>query len=224
MICHRIAGQIAPIALMALLVLMGGCASTPPADLVNPALFARSAVLPESRTPGRVALLVPVQVQGTIYRSDKYDIIDLRLPIGRVVEQAMLAALGDGRRGGVQQVSAVPPPGSGFGATLVVDALRYEHHFKWLWIVPVPLPPFVVGQTEASSQLAFDVSLLDAEGQRVWTRTYDAGSEIWKPTNAELPSSALVRLAHEEAWRLAQQAMHDLADWLNAERIKPREL
>ena len=32
------------------------------------------------------------------------------------------------------------------------------------------------------------------------------------------------RLAHEAAWRLSQQALRDLREWLAAERMKPRQL
>jgi hypothetical protein len=52
------------------------------------------------------------------------------------------------------------------------------------------------------------------------TRTYDAGREVWKPRPrpTEMAEDGIVRLAHEAAWRLAQQAVLDLRQWLEAQR------
>jgi hypothetical protein len=220
--------------LIALLALLGGCAAPAPHEAaVNLALFAPAASAPDSRHPGRVAMLMPPQVQGTVYLGEKLigypsDSRQLRIPSGRIVEQAALTALGDALPGQVEQVSAPPASSDGFKATLVIDAVRFEYHERVQMVLPLLIP--VVGTliviSEVDTRLAFDLRLLDAQGHTVLTRTYDGGREIWKapPETFEWSADGIVRLAHEAAWRLAQQAVRDLRDWLEAERIRPREL
>ena len=211
--------------LLLLAMLCGGCASTSE-GAVNPALFPRTDVAATSRVPGRVAVLVSPQVRATVHDPMREVRINVRLPIGRVVEQAVLVALGDAALGGVLGVEALPSAGSGFDATVVVDAVRAGYHRRLKMLLPAPPPLFLVGDDELEARLAFDLSLLDAQGRKVWTRTYDAGTaivnrpSIWR---AETPDD-LVALAHATAWRLSQQMVTDLRDWLVAERNKPREL
>ncbi len=95
-------------------------------------------------------------------------------------------------------------------------------------VFPVLIP--VIGTliviSELDTPLAFDLRLLDAQGQTVLLRTYDGGREIWKapPETSEGSVDGIVRLAHEAAWRLARQAVYDLRGWVEAERGKPRGL
>jgi hypothetical protein len=100
----------------------------------------------------------------------------LRLPAGRIVEEALLAAVSDTWRGGAQRVDEAPKAGAGFAATLVIEAVRVVHTDKLSWLLPMPVFPFVIGDRDAFSQLAFDLSLVDAEGRTVWTRSYDGGT------------------------------------------------
>jgi hypothetical protein len=148
------------------------------------------------------------------------------LPIGGIVEQAVLAALRDAVQGGVQPVDALPRPGTGFDATLVIEAVRAGYHRRLRWLLPMPPPLFMIGDSEVEARLAFDLSMLDAQGRTVWTRTYDSGGEIVKRPSVwhSETADALVSLAHETAWRLSQQVVSDLRDWLAVERNKPREL
>lgn len=211
--------------LLLLAGLWGGCASTHE-GAVTPALFPRSAVAPEHRVPGRVAVLVPPQVRAAVHDPMREVRIDVRLPLGRVIEQALLVALGDAARGGVLGLEVLPPAGSGLDATVVVDAVRAGYHRRLKMLLPAPPPLLLITDHELEARLAFDLSLFDANGQRVWTRTYDGGTAIVKRPSiwrAETPDD-LVALAHETAWQLSQQVVTDLRDWLVAERHKPREL
>lgn len=214
------------VGLVVLAALAGGCA-TKYEGAFNPALFPRVPAAAESRAPGRVALLVQPPVQGQVHEGVKNPATGVRLPVGQIVEQALLAAALDALRGGVERVPQVPPAGAGFDATLVIEAVRADHHSQLSWLIPIPVYPFLIGDTNFYAQLAFDLSLLDAAGRTVWTRTYDSGREIYKRpsfwSNEKLPDGFL-RMAHEAAWRLSQQAMTDLRDWLAVERRKPREL
>jgi hypothetical protein len=109
----------------------------------------------------------------------------------------------------------------------VIEAVRVTHTDKLSWLLPMPVFPFVVGDRDAFSQLAFDLSLIDGEGRTVWTRSYDGGAELLKRpsfwSNEPVPVG-MTRMAHETAWRLSQQVVTDLRDWQAGERNKPREL
>jgi len=213
-----------PLAL--LLVLLAGCAA-PLQVGPDPALFPRSAEATAGKVTGRVALWVPAQVAAAENRSERVlgAGSNLHVPVGRIVEQAARLALGDALSGGVQPVDALPPAGAGVSATLVFDSVRCVDRVRLLWLLPVPYLG-VIGDTEIDVQLTFDVRLLDAQGRSVWTRSYDGGRVVWKRPSgsSESADAGIVRLAHEAAWHLSQQAATDLRDWLAAERSKPREL
>ena len=205
------------IGLLVLAASAGGCAVRRAWDF-NPALLPQASTAVENRAPGRVALLVPVAVQENI---------TLEIRAGRIVEEAMFAAMSDALRGGVQRMNQPPAAGSGFAATLSIDAVRVVHDSRILWLLPAPPPQFLIGDFELFAQLSFDLSLLDAEGRTVWSRSYDSGREVYKRPSfwsSEQVAEGRVRMAHEQAWRLSQQAMADLRDWLETERNKAREL
>lgn len=201
--------------------LLAGCATTVvPADA---RWFPREAVLADSRAAGRVALMVPPPVQLQVIDIGR----QLRLQAGALVGQALLAALGDGLQGGVQQVDAPPSAGSGFGATLVIDAVQVKLREKLLWFVP--LGYFVAASRhEFSTPLSVDLRLLDGQGQLLWAGNVEdsGGSLLWtNPSTSRDPfPQAAGRLAHEAAWRLAQRVLGQVREALAAERMKARQL
>lgn len=211
--------------LLALLTgLLGGvgCAS-PPAQGLHPEFFPRAASAPEPRTPGRVALLVPSQVAGTMgstettLRSGPNE----RVPIGRIVEQAGLDMLGAALTGGVDSLAQAP--GAGYDATVTVDAVRCVDRTRLLWLLPFPVFG-VIGDTRTDVQVTIELRVLDAQGRAVLTRAYDSGPEELKRAGGEADTAGVVRLAHELTWRLWRNAWSDLREWLAAERSRPREL
>jgi hypothetical protein len=206
--------------LLAAAGLFGGCATPPPLIAVNPALFGRGPVDPGSQAAGRVAVLVPKQVAGQVAEGDP------RVPIGQIVAQAVLGAVGDAFAGGARQVTTVPRDGDGFAATLVVDAIRCTYKVRLLWLVPLPIPfmPFI-GDSEPGMSLELDVRLMDGQGRQVWARSYKSGREVWvHEPMTPVPSDLTSTLAHSLAWRLSQEATSDLREWLAEERSKPRDL
>lgn len=212
---------------MLLLGLSVGCASPQYEGAFDPALFPQVGTEAGSRTPGRVALLVLPQVQELVYEGTRRPAYSVRVPVGRIVEEAVRTALGEALQGGAQRVNEAPAAGTGFAATLVIEAVRVEHDSKLLWIMPLPVYPYLIGDSAAYAQLAFDLRVLDAQGRPVWTRTYDSGREIYKRPallRSETLPVGLVRMAHESAWRLSRQVVVDLRDALAAERSRPREL
>jgi hypothetical protein len=211
------------IAAVLCLLLLGGCATTYEGQF-DPALVPRGASsAPENRVPGRVALLVPTDLQVTVVAIGQ----QMRLHAVSIVERTLLAALVDEFRGGADRVDAVPAGGGRYQATLGVDAVRFELSQRLLWYVPLSLLTGI-SKYESSALLALYLTLFDAQGRAVWTRAYsdDVGRLTWTspPTDSESLPEGITRLAHEAAWRLSQQAARDLRDWLEAERAKPRKL
>ena len=206
------------------IVLLYGCASVREAQL-NTGLFPRNTTETESRAPGRVALLLQPAVKDMVHQGDDGPAKRMRLPIGRIVAQAMLTSADEAFAGGAERVDEPAPAGAGFGATLVIQAARVSYHSRLLWFLPLPVLGGA-GDSEFDAQLALDVSLLDAQGRVVWTHSYDSGRQIWEHSFGEqaLVQDGLLRLTHEMAWRLSQQAVRELRDWMEAERMRPRVL
>ena len=215
-----------PLGAAALLLLVAGCAA-PLQVGPDPAWFGRGEEPTTNKAAGRVALWVPPQVAAAENVSERPlgGDANLHVPVGRIVELAARQALGDVLDGGVQAVASMPAPGAGQSATLVVDTIRCVDRVRVLWLLPMPILG-VIGDSQIEVQLTFDLRLIDARGGTVWTRSYDSGTVVWKrpPGRSESLPAGIVRLAHEAAWRLSQQAANDLREWLEAERVKPREL
>jgi len=89
------------------------------------------------------------------------------------------------------------------------------------------LPLFgAVGDFEFAAHLALDVTALDPQRRVVWTRTYDDGRQVWPHQWTEHGKAleGLLRITHEAAWRQSQQAVRDLREWAEDERMRPRNL
>lgn len=204
--------------------LLAGCV-TRRETTPDPTLFPRTPAAPETRLPGRAAVLATTTVKDLMHEGDDGPVRVLRVPIGAIVVQAMLASADSAFVGGAQRLDALAAAGAGHVATLVIQAVRVSYHSRLLWILPLP---FLGGMSdhEYDVQLAIDVTLLDARGGLVWTRSYDDGRQIWPHEWTEQGKSieGLLRLTHEAAWRLAQRALGDLREWVEAERMRPRSL
>lgn len=194
---------------------------------LKPELFPRDTVVSAVPLKGSVALLLPPQVAASVNRGQRTGgrSSDLELPIGRIVEAALQLALADALTGGVQAVESIPPANSGHVGTLVVDAVQCADRVRVVWMLPVPVLG-LIGDTETDVQVSVDVRLLDTEGRAVWSRHYDDGRQVWKPQlfKHETGTDAIVRLAHESAWRLARQVSDDVREAVAAERGRARSL
>jgi hypothetical protein len=167
--------------------------------------------------------VVPTDMQVTVVQIGR----QMRLHAASIVEQALLAALAEDLQGGADRVDAVPAAGGRYHATLAVDAVRVEHRQRLVWYLPLSLLAGV-SKFESSILLSLDLTLFDAQGQPVWTRAYsdDAGRFEWTTPSMDPEAifQGITRLAHEAAWRVSQQAAHDLREWLETERARPRKL
>jgi hypothetical protein len=123
----------------------------------------------------------------------------------------------------------MPAPIDNFDGTLELVSVQFEYDERRLTWFPIfiPLPPFpgvAVGQFEASTRLTMQLRLVNAQERQVWTRSYDDGARlgVWDYPYDSTWLPGIKFVAHEAAWRLAQQVLQDLRDWQAAERMKPR--
>ena len=204
--------------------LLAGCASRREMP-IDVALFPSTPVAPETRAPGRVAVLLQPAVKDLVHEGEDGPARSMRIPIGRIVAKAMLASAAEVFTSGADSLEAAAGDDMRYAATLIVQSARVSYHSRLLWMLPLP---FVggVGDSEFDAQLALDVTVLDPQGRVVWTRTYDDGRQVWPHEwidQAKAPDG-LLRVTHEAAWRLSQNVMRDLREWAEGERIRPRNL
>jgi hypothetical protein len=209
--------------LLTLLPLLPGCASRRDLSL-DPRLFPQPLAPPDSPAPGRIAVLLQPTVKNQMHEGEG-PTAAVRIPIGRIVEKAMQDGAVEVFAGGVQHLDDMADAGPHLDATLVVQSARVAYHQRLLWVVPLPIVG-AVADYDFDTRLALDITLLDQQGRAVWTRIYDDGQQIWKHDWLEQGKAVqgLLRLTHEAAWRLSRQAVRDVREWVEAERMRPRML
>ena len=150
----------------------------------------------------------------------------MRVAIGSIVASAMLTSAGEAFSDGAERIEALAGDDTRYTATLVVQSVRLSYHQRLLWLIPLPYLMTGLGDTEFAVHLALDVTVLDPQGRVVWTRNYDDGHQIWPHDWTEQGKAldGLQRVTHEAAWRQSQQAMRDLREWAEGERMRPRSL
>jgi hypothetical protein len=198
-----------------------GCASVREMPF-DASMFPSRSVEAADRAPGRVALVAAPAVIDQVHQTDSGPGRRMRVPVGRIVVQAMLMAADAAFEDGAQRFDQPPPASAGFGAALVIDSVRLAYQSRTLWLMPL-LPLGGVGDLEYTAQLGFELSLRDGQGRAVWTRSYDSGRQIWPHEWAQQTAfqTGLLRLTHELAWRLSQQVIRELRDWTRAARLRP---
>jgi hypothetical protein len=136
----------------------------------------------------------------------------------------MLSSANEAFADGADIVEAASGEENRYAATLIVQSVRVSYDSRPLWMIPLPLLGGI-SDSEYEAHLALDVTALGPRGEVLWTRSYDDGRRIWQHVWTDaLFAEGLLRLTHEAAWRLAQQAMHDLREWSEGERLRPRDL
>lgn len=216
--------RVALLTLMPPVALLPGCASRREMPL-DVALFPSTPAAPDTRAPGRVAVLLQPEIKDLVHEGEDGPARRMRIPIGRIVAQAMLASAGEVLAGGAERLEAPAGDDTRYTATLIVQSVRVSYHSHLLWMIPLPIGGGAA-DSEFDAQLAIDVTVLDPQGRVVWTRTYDDGRRVWKHEwleQAKAPDG-LLRMTHEAAWRLSQQALRDLREWAEGERMRPRSL
>lgn len=216
--------RVALLTLLLSVALLPGCASRREMPL-DVALFPRTPATPDTPAPGRVAVLLQPPVKDLVHEGEDGPAQGMRIPIGRIVAQAVLASAGEVFSGGAERLEDAAGDDTRYTATLIVQSVRVSYHSHLLWMIPLPIVGGA-GDFEFDAQLALDVTVLDPQGRVVWTRTYDDGRRVWQHDwidQVKAPEG-LLRMTHEAAWRLAQQALRDLREWAEGERMRPRSL
>jgi len=152
----------------------------------------------------------------------------MQMPIGRIVHEASLEAFAEVFKGGVQAVDRL---GGGPATAMPLVSVRlanfvYRDRLRYI----VPLLFVSVEKWRLDVQIAVDVRLLDDKGEVLWSSTYDSGVQVFDEGDFTAPTAllerpeSLVRLTHETAFRLMQQAARDVGEWLRNERLRERRL
>jgi hypothetical protein len=212
-------------------VLLAGC-GTLHEGRVDPALFHwPPAADAPPRLPGRVALVVPPAVaESTRTATDLgRGSPSVRLPVGRIVQAALLEALGAVFAGGVAALEAPPAPGSGYTAAALLHGVDADAQDRLTLFIPVPLGPLgldLFTRYEASVRLSFDLETFDAQGRSLGSRHHVAGPLRWERSafTREAVVHGVVRLVHEAAAQAALAAAQALRVQLEAEHIRARPL
>ena len=201
---------------------------------VETALFPSvGAAAPVDLASGRLALIVPPAVLDRAFTGERLRAAlptAVRVPSGRIVDAALARALQRQFDGGVVPQQAAPAVNSDVVATVAVTDVQfsYDERLRYFIPIPIPLPGMVfVHKFDVSLQIGFELQLLDARGRPLWARRYDSGRILWTPPDrmsTEQSPEGVLRLAHEAAWQLAQQAALDVRAWLDAERRQERQL
>lgn len=223
------ASRLVHVILLCIALALGGCASVHELR-VDPALFPRPAPAAPA-FDGRIALLtVPSSLQMTVLGEwlQEPPMPVAQVPIGRIVQEASLAAFGAAFRGGARAVDAIASSPS---SPMVTVALRVKHYaYRDRMLYFIPLGPLSMSRTQLDAQLEVALGLLEADGTIVWSATYDSGIQVWEPPRGALGApletrlEGLARLTHEIAYRLMQQAARDVGEWLRNERLRERPL
>lgn len=215
----------------AILLAVAGCALPVAVSdgSANPSLFPTSPRAADAHMPVRIALVVPATVSDSTYTGARLHTgaHAVKLPIGRIVDAALQRALA-AAFAGVQRFDAAPDAVGGFAATVTVVQVEGEYEESLAYLLP--LPPMMVPMPvyEVGLRVGFELRL-SGSGGATMTRSYQSDRlpwrlSLWSLNPAGDTLKGVVQLAHDAAWQQARQAAQDLANWLEAERMRPRVL
>jgi hypothetical protein len=130
---------------------------------------------------------------------------------------------------GAAQSAATEALAAPWKVIVVPGAIRFDFRDDFVYFIP--LGPLSMERRDVTVRLALEVQVVDEGGATRWSRSYDAGRELWKPRRGgmgliptEDSAAGVRRLAHEQAYRLLRRAAHDVRQWTEAERGRERLL
>jgi hypothetical protein len=130
---------------------------------------------------------------------------------------------------GAAQSAATEALAAPWKVIVVPGAIRFDFRDDFVYFIP--LGPLSMERRDVTVRLALEVQVVDEGGATRWSRSYDAGRELWKPRRGgmgliptEDSAAGVRRLAHEQAYRLLRRAAHDVRQWSEAERGRERLL
>jgi hypothetical protein len=130
---------------------------------------------------------------------------------------------------GTAQSAATEALAAPWKVIVVPGAIRFDFRDDFVYFIP--LGPLSMERRDVTVRLALEVQVVDEGGATRWSRSYDAGRELWKPRRGgmglippEDSAAGVRRLAHEQAYRLLRRAAQDVRQWAEAERGRERLL
>jgi hypothetical protein len=130
---------------------------------------------------------------------------------------------------GAAQSAATEALAAPWKVIVVPGAIRFDFRDDFVYFIP--LGPLSMERRDVTVRLALEVQVVDEGGATRWSRSYDAGRELWKPRRGgmgliptEDSAAGVRRLAHEQAYRLLRRAAQDVRQWAEAERGRERLL
>ena len=215
------------------IVMLAGC-TTFEARL-DPALFGAPKAAATDPSPGAVLIRMPADGSNlvvTVGGLRGFDANRVRLPAGEIVRAAAQAAFAREFGGGVQFESADPASSpqaadAPWRVVVALDAIHFDFRDDFVYLIP--LGPLTVERRDVTVRMALTVSVVDDGGAVRWSRSYDAGRELWKALRGqffatETPAEGVQRLAHQQTWRLMTRAAQDVRRFVEADRRRERVL
>jgi len=206
---------------------------------LDPALFGTPTDGAVNASPGAARVVMPQNGSHLVVTTGGlrgFDANRVQLPAGEIVAAAARLAFGREFGGGVQVVP--PEPTAAPEAPLALAAAPWQvtvalgtvqFDFRDDFVYLLPLGPLTIERRDLTVRMALTVSVLDESGATTWSRSYDAGRELWKARGGswfptETPAEGVQRLAHEQAYRLLARAAQDVRRFVEADRRRERVL
>lgn len=192
-----------------------GCSTVEPRPLA-PALFPAVPGSPGPMDATRLALSLANPMQ-SFTTSMRTSLVQVQLPLGRIVEAAAMLALGE------QFESVALGPVDDRRLSVRISDVTPDLTSNLFYIIPSPFG--LIERVDITTRLAFRLTVPAPDGSARWSRDHDSGRELLKlnPWRENLHES-IQRAFHEHAVRLMRQAAADLRGWLAQERLRERVL
>lgn len=220
-------------AIVPCLVMLAAC-TTFEARL-DPTLFGVPTAAAADPSPGAVLLRMPADGSNlvvTVGGLRGFDANRVRLPAGEIVRAAAQAAFAREFSGGVQfetadQRSLPRSNDAPWQVIVALDAIHFDFRDDFIYLIP--LGPLTIERRDVTVRMALTVSVVDEGGAVRWSRSYDAGRELWKARGgalfpSESPAEGVQRLAHQQTWRLMTRAAQDVRRFTETDRRRERVL
>jgi hypothetical protein len=123
--------------------------------------------------------------------------------------------------------SSTPAADAPWQVIVALDAIHFDFRDDFVYLIP--LGPLTIERRDVTLRMALTVSVIDDGGAVRWSRSDDAGRELWKALRGpvfatETPAEGVQRLAHQQTWRLMTRAAQDVRRFVEADGGRERVL
>jgi hypothetical protein len=216
---------------------LAGCATFE--ARLDPSLFGAPPKAAVELSPGAVRIVMPPDGSNLVVTTGGlrgFDANRVQLPAGEIITAAARLAFAHEFGGGVLVAPTAradapdapwPPTAAPWQVTVALGTIQFDFRDDFVYFLP--LGPLTIERRDLTVRMALTVSVLDERGATTWSRSYDAGRELWKARGGalfptETPAEGVQRLAHEQAYRLLARAAQDVRRFVEADRLRERVL